>query len=230
MSNAAEQSGGGQTIPAKMRQKHDAMMNLIEPFCREHLNDEYLGTCRRLAGLLARKRLSPLVNGTAAAWACGIVRTIGWVNFLDDNTRQPYMKMTDIDKAFGVSSGTGQAKSKTIRDLLKIVSFDTEWTLPSMMADNPMVWLIQVNGMIVDVRSMPAGGLHLAQQVQRHAGLHAPPGSGSASQPADRGQHRPGNLRPQAHRDAGQACLYQVATGCAGPLSRRNGRVRGESF
>ena len=133
-----------------------AIIGMIDPFCRENLNDEYSVLCGKLAEKLARKRPSPLINGTAAAWACGIVRTIGWVNFLDDKTQKPYMKMTDVDKAFGVSSGTGQGKSKAIRDMLKIGSFDPDWTLPSKIADNPMVWLIQLNGgMIVDARSMP---------------------------------------------------------------------------
>jgi hypothetical protein len=156
MSKSPEQSEGGRTVPTKMREKHDAIMALIDPFCRAHLNDEYFMVINRLLGVLARKRPSPLVNGTAAAWACGIVRTIGWVNFLDDPTQKPHMKMTSVDKAFGVSSGTGQAKSKAIRDMLKIGSFDPEWTLPSRTADNPMIWMIQLkNGMIVDVRSMP---------------------------------------------------------------------------
>jgi len=144
-----------QSIPQKMQAKYDTIAALIDPLCRDRLNDEYGVLLHRLLGVLARKRPSPLINGTAAAWACGIVRTIGWVNFLDDKTTQPHMKMVDIDKAFGVSSGTGQAKSKAIRDLLRIVSFDTEWTLPSQMATNPMVWLVQVNGMIVDARCMP---------------------------------------------------------------------------
>jgi Domain of unknown function (DUF6398) len=151
----SEPANGGQSIPAKMREKHDAIMSLIEPFSRERLNDEYLIVIRRLLGVLARKRPSPLVNGTAAAWACGIVRTIGWVNFLDDKTQTPYVKMTEVDMAFGVSSGTGQTKSKSIRDMLKIGTFDPEWTLPSRMDSNPMAWYIQVNGMIVDARSMP---------------------------------------------------------------------------
>ena len=156
MSKSQEQSSGDQAVPAKMREKYDAVMKLLEPFCRSHLNDEYFVVIRRLLGVLARKRPSPLVNGTAAAWACGIVRTIGWVNFLDDPTQKPHMKMADVDKAFGVSSGTGQAKSKAIRDMLKMQSFDTDWTLPSRMANNPMVWMIQVNGLIVDARSMPS--------------------------------------------------------------------------
>lgn len=48
------------------------------------------------------------------------------------------MKPTEIDKAFGISQATGQAKSKTIWDLLKIRSFDPHWTLPSQMDRNPM--------------------------------------------------------------------------------------------
>ena len=166
----------GQSIPAQMQDKHDAIWAMLEPFCRERLNEEYRLICRTLAGVLARKRPSPLVNGTAAAWACGIVRTIGWVNFLDDRTRTPHMKMTDVDKAFGVSSGTGQAKSKGIRDLLKIRPFDAEWTLPSRMEENPTIWLIQVNGMIVDARAMPAE----VQQEAFRQGL-------IPSVPADRG-------------------------------------------
>jgi hypothetical protein len=30
-----------------------------------------------------------------------------------------------------------------------------EWNLPSRLADNPLVWLLQVNGFTVDIREMP---------------------------------------------------------------------------
>jgi hypothetical protein len=143
------------TIPATMRADHDAIVALIDQFSRDRLNEEYRLTCRKLAGVLARKRPSPLVNGTPAAWACAIVRTIGWVNFLDDKTQTPHAKMTEVDKAFGVSSGTGQTRSKVIRDMLKIYAFDRTWTLPSRVASNPNTWLVQVNGMILDVRFLP---------------------------------------------------------------------------
>ena len=147
---------GDSSVPTKMQERHNAIVALLDPFCRERLNDEYRDLGRQLLGLLARKRPSPLINGTAQAWACGIMRTIGWVNFLDDSTQKLHLKMADIDKAFGVSSGTGQGKSKMIRDTLKIRPFDPKWTLPSKMDSNPMVWLVQLkNGMLVDVRHLP---------------------------------------------------------------------------
>jgi hypothetical protein len=143
------------------------IVGMIEQFCRDHLNDEYAVVCRNLAEKLARKRPSPLLSGRPNTWACAIVRTIGWVNFLDDPTQVPHMKLTQIDKAFGVSQGTGQGKSAQIRKLLKIRPLDPQWTLPSRMDDNPLVWMLEVNGFLMDIRHCPRE----AQEVAYEKGL-----------------------------------------------------------
>jgi hypothetical protein len=131
------------------------IVGMIDQFCRDHLNEEYAALCRKLAEKLARKRPSPLSSGKPNTWACGIVRTIGWVNFLDDRSQKPHMKLTAIDKAFGVGESTGQGKSMLIRRMLKIRTFDPDWTLPSRMDDNPMVWTLEVNGFLMDIRHAP---------------------------------------------------------------------------
>ena len=61
-------------------QAFEVIAGLVDAFCKEHLNDEYAVLCRRLIEKLARKRPSPLVSGKPNTWACGIVRTLGWVN------------------------------------------------------------------------------------------------------------------------------------------------------
>jgi hypothetical protein len=116
------------------------------------LLDRLCHHCHKLAGALARKRPSPLLGGKPTTWACGIVRTIGWVNFLDDRTQEPHMKLTAIDKAFGVGESTGQGKSMLIRRMLKIRPMDPAWSLRSQMDRNPMAWMIQMNGFLVDAR------------------------------------------------------------------------------
>lgn len=125
---------------------------LVDAFCREHLNDEYAELCRKLTEKLARKRPSPLVSGKPATWACGIVRTIGWVNFLDDQSKEPHMKLTAIDKAFGVGESTGQGKSMLIRKMLKIKPMDPAWSLRSQMNEHPAAWMVQIQGFLVDAR------------------------------------------------------------------------------
>ena len=110
---------------------------MTDSFCNEFLNEEYAELCRKLATALARKRPSPLLQGKLETWACGVVRTIGWVNYLDDRSQKPHLKLPFIDKAFGVAESTGQGKSKLIRKMFKIRNFDPKWTLPSRMDDNP---------------------------------------------------------------------------------------------
>lgn len=158
----AKRKAAGGLIAEDVRSAFEEIAGLVEAFCREQLNDEYALVCRRLTEKLARKRPSPLLSGKPATWACGIVRTIGWVNFLDDKTQSPHMKLTAIDKAFGVGESTGQGKSMLIRRMLKITTFDPDWSLPSRLDDNPMVWTLSVNGFLMDIRHAPREAQEIA--------------------------------------------------------------------
>ena len=145
--------GGGTSKEAQLA--FEVIVGLVDSFCREHLNEEYAVLCRRLAEALSRKRPSPIIRGKPESWACGIVRAIGHVNFLGDPAQPHHMKMSDVDEGFGVSEATGSAKSRVIRDLFQIQQLDLKWTLPNLMEQNPMAWMIQVNGLIVDARRIP---------------------------------------------------------------------------
>ena len=133
----------------------DAVVQMTDAFCKQFLNEEYAELCRKLAETLARKRPSPLLSGRLETWASGIVRTIGWVNFLHDPSQTPHLTLSSIDEAFGIAESTGAAKLKTIRTMLRIHQFDPKWTLPSKMDDNPLVWMLQVNGFLMDIRHAP---------------------------------------------------------------------------
>ena len=153
---------GAPGVPEAAKTAHDAIGALTNTFCRVNLTFEYETLCRKLAGVLARKRPSPLIRGTSNVWACAVVRVIGWVNFLDDSSQTPHLKLTAIDKAFGVAESTGQGKAKAIRELLEIRQFDFRWMLRQQVEKCPMVWMIEINGFIVDAR-------HLRPEVQEEA-------------------------------------------------------------
>ena len=63
-----------------------------------------------------------------------------------------HMKLIDIDPEFGVAESTGQGKSMAIRRMFGIGRLNPDWTLPSRYGDNPLVWNVEVNGMLVDIR------------------------------------------------------------------------------
>jgi Domain of unknown function (DUF6398) len=142
-------------VPKDMQARFDDITQLTDAFSKAHLNDEYAQSCRQLTATLCRKRPSPLLQGKAATWACGIIHALGTVNFLFDASQEPHVPASQIASYFGLSSSTMQAKSKQIRDLFDMYQFDPEWTLPSRVDQNPLIWMLEVNGLIIDVRHAP---------------------------------------------------------------------------
>ncbi|MBB5712422.1 hypothetical protein FHT02_003681 [Sphingomonas xinjiangensis] len=80
---------------------------------------------------------------------------LGQTNFLSDKATQPYMIMADLCAAFGVAQSTASAKARVVSEALRITVMDPAWTLPSLINGNPLIWLAQINGVLVDLRSMP---------------------------------------------------------------------------
>jgi hypothetical protein len=138
-----------------MQPRFDELVALTDAFCTTLLNDEYKTLCRELTATLCRKKPSPVVSGKANTWAAGIIHALGMANFLFDPSQTPHAKATQIYDYFGIGQSTGQAKSKQIRDLMKMHQFDPNWTLPSKIDMNPFVWMISVNGFIIDARYAP---------------------------------------------------------------------------
>ncbi len=58
----------------------------------------------------------------------------------------------------GKIPSSGSAKSTAILTLLKSGRADTNWTLPSRLADNPMAWLIQVTFLPWTLGTLPEWG------------------------------------------------------------------------
>jgi Domain of unknown function (DUF6398)/Plasmid pRiA4b ORF-3-like protein len=144
-------------VPKAMEAKFNAIVELTDEFARQHLNDEYAQLIRQATAALCRKRPSPLDKGQAKTWACGITHAIGMVNFLFDSSQSPHVSAKDLYQWFGVADSTGQGKSKIVRDTLKMGQFDPDWCLPSLVDRNPLVWMLSVNGLIIDIRNAPLG-------------------------------------------------------------------------
>lgn len=142
-------------VPASMRSIYESIVALTDSFCGQYLNDEYAVLCRQLTAALARKRPSPLVRGAWEIWACGIVYALGAVNFLFDKSQVPHMRADRLCAAFGVSTSSGANKAKLIRDMFGMGQLDPHWCLPSLADENPLIWMLEVNGLIMDVRRMP---------------------------------------------------------------------------
>ncbi len=154
-------------VPKALQKRFTAISELTDAFAQRCLNEEYAQWIRYATAALCRKRPSPLATGQVKTWACGLTHALGMVNFLFDSSQTPHISATALYAQFGVSQSAGQAKSKQVRDTLKMSPIDPNWTLPSRLHSNPMAWMISLDGLIVDVRSMPRE----IQQVAYEKGL-----------------------------------------------------------
>jgi hypothetical protein len=142
-------------VPSGMQEKYNEIVKLTDDFSQKFLNDEYAQLARQLTAALCRKRPSPLEKGRVNTWACGIIYALGFVNFLFDKSNEPYVSSKELCQEFSVSTSTGSAKSKEIRDTLKMSQFDHTWFLPGRVEESSIAWTIMVNGLIVDARYLP---------------------------------------------------------------------------
>ena len=130
------------------------ILELVNAFCRNHLGEDYRELCEDLTWDAFEEGL-PLEKGKPAGWACGIVHAIGFINFLQDPSQSPHMTSAQLADGFGVSQQTMQNKSRVIRDEFDLMQFDPDWCLPSLIGENPLVWMLEVDGLIVDARTAP---------------------------------------------------------------------------
>jgi len=130
------------------------IVELTDAFCSAHLNEDYRELCWEMMDELCAGGL-PLDKGKPASWAGGMVHALGWVNFLHDPSTSPYMTSAEVAQEFGLSQGTIVSKSKLIRDELDLIPFDPDWCTQAMLEDNPLVWMLEIDGLAVDVRMMP---------------------------------------------------------------------------
>ena len=131
-----------ENVPKEMSNTFAEIAALTDEFSQAYLNDEYGQVIRYAIAALCRKRPSPLAKGQSRTWACGIIHAVGMVNFLHDKSQDPHLPASEIYQIFGVSASTGQAKSKLVRDTLKMSQLDADWMLPSRVEKSPMAWMI----------------------------------------------------------------------------------------
>lgn len=160
-------------IPAQMQSVYDEIAGIIEEYCEKYLSEEYKTLCLRLLEKLCRKRPSPLLKGRRNTWAAGIVYAIATNNFIFDKSMPIHRTADELSRPFGIAPSTAGNKASEIRKLVKMSPWDTEWLLQELIEDNPAIWMLSVDGFIVDARDLP---LEIQQEAARRGLIPYVPG------------------------------------------------------
>ena len=143
------------TVPVGLGETVAAIVAVTDRACEQHLDGEYSELCRALVDRLARVSPSPLVRGDTRIWAAGVVDTVGSINFLFDRSQTPHLRADGLAERLGVAKSTIANKSAGIRALLGLSWYEPDLTRRSMLEQHPLAWLVSVDGIPVDVRTLP---------------------------------------------------------------------------
>lgn len=155
---------GNRPIPVELADTVAAIVAATDRACEQHLDAEYADLCRSLVDRLARVSPSPLVRGDPGIWAAGVVHTVGWINFLFDKSQTPHLRADELAERLGVAKSTIANKSARIRALVGLSWYEPDLTRRDMLERKPFAWLVSVNGIPVDARTLPG---ELQDEVRR---------------------------------------------------------------
>ncbi|HUU82700.1 MAG TPA: DUF6398 domain-containing protein [Phycisphaerae bacterium] len=141
-------------VPEDLRGLFKSLVALTDAFCDEHLDAEYKQLSREMAAAVCQEG-SPVVRGKPVSWASGIIYTLGRVNCLSDPDNPPTMTGAEIAEGFGISQSTMLAKSKVICEGLDVIPLDPQWCREDLLDENPLIWMMELDGFIVDIRDAP---------------------------------------------------------------------------
>ncbi len=142
-------------IPKKVESIFTPLTELTDEFSKKYLDEEYTYLFRKLAATLCRKRPSPVQSRNIRTWAAGMVHALSTVNFLFDKSQPLHISVTCISEHYSLGKSTIGNKSKEIRNILKMSRIESTWMTKELIDKSSLLWMISLNGFIVDIRSLP---------------------------------------------------------------------------
>lgn len=185
-------------IPAQMQPVYEEIAGMIDEYCEKYLNEEYRALCLRLLEKLCRKRPSPLLKGRRNTWAAGIVYAIATNNFIFDKSMPIHLTADELSRPFGIAPSTAGNKAAEIRKLIRMSPWDTEWLLQELIEDNPAIWMLSVDGFIVDARDLP---LEFQQEAARRGLIPYVPAPRQKQEKPEQPSEKVDNPAPNSSQD-----------------------------
>lgn len=131
------------------------LIEMTDKFCDEYLNDEYKTLSRNLILKMKRKHQVPFLSGWTESWAAGVIYALGQINFLSDQSFEPYVEKSVIPDHFGISQSTASQKAKTIRDMFDLGYFDPEFSTSRTRESNPLNEMVMIDRLVVPADTVP---------------------------------------------------------------------------
>ena len=103
-----------------MTERLKEIKKLIQDFCRQYLNDEFMGYTLKLCDKLVRQRTLTITRGRKEIWAAAIVYVVARLNFLFDREQEYFLTSDTICEFFGTNKSTVGNKATQIENICNL--------------------------------------------------------------------------------------------------------------
>ena len=138
----------------EIKSKEKQLLDMVESFSEEHINEEYREICSNLVKKMGRKHDVPFKRGKLEIWASAVIYAIGQINFLFDKSFEPYVTPDEICDYFNTKKSTVADKARQIRDMFNIGHYDKEFSTENLKDSNPMKDMIFTGDGLIVPKSM----------------------------------------------------------------------------
>ena len=122
---------------AIIEEKRKILVEMTAEFCNAYLDEDYKQLCEKLILKMSRKRNVPFLYGRSDIWAAAIIHALGSINFLFDQSFEPYVSAENISNYFDTSKSTVSQKAKVISDMFRMRYWDNELSTIHMIENKP---------------------------------------------------------------------------------------------
>jgi hypothetical protein len=150
----------------KIKEREEKIIELTNNFCDQHLDEDYKQLCKKLVEKMGRKHKVPFKRGQLDIWAASVVYAIGSINFLFDQSFEPYMSADQLNDAFGTNKSTVSNKARKLKKMFNLGHFDSEFSTQEMEQSNPFNQMVMVDGFIVSLDSLPPEYQEMVKQAR----------------------------------------------------------------
>ncbi|WP_244835288.1 DUF6398 domain-containing protein [Clostridium sp. BJN0001] len=131
-----------QKLSKAVDDKYEDISNKLSDFSDKFLTSDYKSLLIRSLKLIYENNKENLMKGKSESWACGLVHALGTINGLFDSKNDISLKVSDLYKAFNISSSTGLNKSKDVRKLLSLDENSDKWKISKNMQNEQFRFLV----------------------------------------------------------------------------------------
>lgn len=119
--------------------KEEQLIEMVESFCEECVDEEYKDLSVKLVEKLGRKQDVPFKRGKLEIWASAVIYSLGQINFLFDDSFDPYLTPKDICNYFNTKQSTVSDKARKIRVMFNMGHYDEEFSTNNLKGTNNFV-------------------------------------------------------------------------------------------